>query len=632
MNSQSITEWFKKDPIRIIVLLMFAYHFWIALAGQPEPLIVRPTHVGFVLFLGFMKYRANPKANQNRVPWYDWVAALLGVASTVYIQVDYERIVMRMPFLDPPMRLDWVFGIIAILLVLELTRRVVGKTLPVLVLIVIIYSIYGNYFPGVLNHPGVPSSNILEHLFLSTNGLFGSLASLSLAEIFMFIMFGAFIQAAGGEELFTKLATSLTRNTVGGPAKAAVIGSALFGTVCGSGAANVFATGCVTIPMMMKHGLRPEFAAAVEAVASSLGQLIPPVMGATAFLIAEFSQKLYSDVCLAAIVPSLLYVFAIFMAVHFEAKKAGLGIFRGNEDVPGGWYIIKNYGHILIPAIVLICFLALRKTAYYSATVSTLSIFVVSWMRKSTRMDMSKAFECIETGIWRVISIAATVLCAGLVVATLQTTGTPFKMTDIVIQFAGGQFIFALLLVAAVILFLGMGLPPVGCFLVASVFCASTLIKFGVDPFVTYMFIFMFGLTALITPPVCTSSYAAASIANCSFVKAGIEGVILGLPAFIIPFIVVYNPVLLNLFSQGIPFGILTISTALLGVFCLVSGISGMLIKRSNLAQRILLSGVALLLIVPGVITDLIGLVGASVVVTWQYLEIRAEKREALRS
>jgi TRAP-type uncharacterized transport system fused permease subunit len=272
----------------------------------------------------------------------------------------------------------------------------------------------------------------------------------------------------------------------------------------------------------------------------------------------------------------------------------------------------------------------LRKTAYYSATVSTLSILFVSWMRKSTRMDISKTFACIETGIWRVISIAATVLCAGLVVATLQTTGTPFKMTDMVVQFAGGHFVIALVLVAAVVLFLGMGLPPVGCFLVASVFCASTLIKFGVDPFVTYMFIFMFGLTALITPPVCTSSYAAASIANCSFARAGIEGVILGLPAFIIPFIVIYNPVLLNLFSQGIPFGILTICTALLGVFCLVSGTSGMLIKRSNLVQRIILSGVALLLIVPGVVTDLIGLLGVSAVAVWQYLEIRAERRKAL--
>jgi TRAP-type uncharacterized transport system fused permease subunit len=245
-------------------------------------------------------------------------------------------------------------------------------------------------------------------------------------------------------------------------------------------------------------------------------------------------------------------------------------------------------------------------------------------------MGIRKTLECIETGIWREVSIAATVLCAGLVVSTLETTGTPFKITSMVVELSGGNFVVALLLVSVVILFLGMGLPPVGCFLVASVVCASTLIKFGVDPFVTYMFIFMFGLTALITPPVCTCSYAAASIAKTSFAKTGLQGVILGLPAFIIPFVVVYNPVLLHPFSRGVMYGVQTIATAFLGVFCLVSGVLGVLLRKSNLVQRIVLCGLSIYLIIPGAFTDVIGVTGLSVVLLWQYLEGRAERRKAV--
>lgn len=261
------------DPIKlfikIVVVGMFAYHLWAAITGVPEPLIIRPIHVAFVLFLGFIKFRASVKINPDTIPWYDWLCAFIGAASTLYILTDYTRISWRMPFLDPVMPLDWVFGIIAIALVLELARRTVGKALAVLVVAIIIYTLFGKYFPGILNHPGIAPTNLFEHLYLSTNGLFGSLASLSLAEIFMFIMFGAFLQAAGGDTLFSNLAVAVTRNTAGGPAKAAVIGSALFGCISGSGTANVFATGAVTIPLMKKSGYKPEFAAAVEAVSSS---------------------------------------------------------------------------------------------------------------------------------------------------------------------------------------------------------------------------------------------------------------------------------------------------------------------------------------------------------------------------
>ena len=621
---------FVKIGIKIVVIAMFVYHFYIALTGVPEPLIVRPIHVAFVLFLGFLKIRASSKNKSDKIPWYDWILAISGVIAPLYILTDYRRITWRMPYFDPVMPLDTLFGALTIILVLELARRTVGKTLVVLVVVVIMYTIFGRYFPGVLYHSGVSAENLLEHLYLTSNGVFGSLTSLSQAELFMFITFGAFLQIAGGEKLFNDIAVAATKNSIGGPAKAAVIGSALFGTISGSGVANVYATGSVTIPLMKRAGYKPEFAGAVEAVASSLGQLIPPVMGASAFLIAEFSQRPYLNVAAAAVVPSLLYVYAIYMSVHFEARRLNLGKYSGGDlEVNPILETLKNYGHILVSVVILIGFLIMRRTAYYSATMAVISVVIISWVRAATRIGPKKFMEAVELSISRIVTIGATVIAAGLVVSTLQTTGTIFKITALIVQLAGGSLAVAVVLVALIVIILGMGLPPAGAFLIASVFGASALMNFGVAPFTTYIFIFMFGITAMITPPVCTASYAAASIANTSFMKTGIKGFLIGIPAYIIPFFIIYNPVLLDLFSEGAFFGVQILLSSVLGITCLVSGVSGYLLKKHNAAVRIILIINSLLLIWPETISDIIGLVVFAAIIGWQYFSIRAAPKAA---
>ena len=611
--------------IKVVTLVMAFYFFYIAITGVPEPMLVRSIFVSFILFLGFLKCRFNGTKN-NQVPWYDWVLASLGASIGIYILLDFKRIVERIGFFDKVTICDWIFGILAIVLVLELSRRFIGKVLMILVSVLIFYTLYGYYFPSILRHPGIPAVKLIDHLFLTTGGLYGSLAALALAPIFMFIFFGAFIQNAGGEEFFTQIAILLTQKTIGGPAKAAVIGSALFGTISGSGVANVYATGSVTIPLMKKAGFSPEFAGAIEAVASTLGQLIPPVMGATAFLISEFSRKPYLEIASSAVVPSILYVFAIYMAVHFQALKMGMGIYNSNEQIPPLVDILKNYIHMLIPVIILIVLLFKRHTPYYAGTMATLSVVLVSWLRQATRMGWEKLYSAIEIAIDRVLVISATMLAAGIAVASLQTTGTPFKFSSIIINLSGGNLFLSLLFIAVTVIILGMGLPVSGSFLIGSLFAATTLQKYGISPFVSYMFVFMFALTGPVTPPVCMSSYAAASIADASFIKTGIMGFKLALPAYIIPFMAVTNPVIFSIFSQGLFFGILVLITLFVGIIALVISLNGYMFDTLNWFIRVILFINSIFLMLPHTLSSFWGLAIFILIVLWQYLLYKKKK------
>jgi TRAP transporter 4TM/12TM fusion protein len=600
------------------LIAMFCYHFYVAFTGLPEPLDIRSTHVSFILFLGFLHYRLSSNDKSTDIPWYDCLLALAGLTSAVFIHVNYEAISFRMPYFDPLTTGEWIVGCLTIVLVLELTRRSIGFTLPLLVILAIVHSVFGPYFPSILNHPGIPFQNVIDHLFLTSNGLYGSLTSLSLAEIFMFIAFGAMIQVAGGEQLFTQVAEGLTKNLIGGPAKSAVIGSSLFGCVSGSGAANVYATGVVTIPMMVRAGFRPIFAASVEACSSTLGQLIPPVMGASAFLIAEFSHKPYLDVAYSAIVPSIIYIYAIYFAVHQEAKKQGIGVIKGAENIPSIKQTLLDYGHLLLPVVVLVYFLGTHRTAYYAATMATISIVVVSFFRVSTRLSVAKLYHGVRDTIWRLVSIASTLFCAGLTVGVLQTTGVPFRISSFIIQLAQGNLLATCVLVAITAIILGMGLPVSGAFLIASLFGAPAMIELGVDPFVAYMFIFMFSMTSMITPPVCIATFAAASIAGTPFMRTGIQSVKLGLSAYIIPFMVVYNPTLLDIFDKGLVFGIQSFVSTILGVTAFVAGVANILVYKLNSVQRLLLIVGGLALIWPGTISDILGLGSLTIVYLWQ--------------
>lgn len=626
---------YKAPLIRVTCIIMAIYFFWIAIAGMPEPMIVRSIFVSFVLFLGFLGAGVATQKETERVGWHNWIFAIFGAASSLYIHLEYDRITSRLMYLDELTFGDWFFGMGTILLVLELTRRTAGNTLVIIILSIVLYTLFGNMLPGSLHHPGIAASSLLEQFFLSTNGLYGSLTSLALAEVFMFIMFGAFLQAAGGMEFFTRVAEAATKRAKGGPAKAAVLGSAMFGGISGSGVANVYATGTVTIPLMQRAGFRPQFAAATESVSSALGQLIPPVMGAAAFIIAQYSRTAYIDVATAALVPAFLYIFAIYAAVHMETNRLGIGLFRRFDNPPSMISTMRDYGHLMLPLGLLVYLLILRHSAYFSATMATLAVIALSFLRPTTRMASKAILDAVETGIKRIVSLAAILLAAGLAVSALTSTGTVFGISAMIINLAQGHLLVAAILVAATTILLGMGLPPVGAFLIAAVFGAPALTGLGVEPFTAYMFIFMFSVVALITPPVCLTSFAAASIAEADFMKTGVQGFILALPAYLIPFIIIYDPIYLDIFGQGLASGLIALATAFIGIISLAGCTVGHLVIKAPwfLRGALLISSMSLLW--PGLFSDVVGVGGFVLITTIQLLrrptlekngEVKAEK------
>lgn len=625
-----------KHFLRAVVLGVAFYHFYIAFMGVPEPQIVRPIHVTYILFLGYLSipFRGGQHATDSGyvAPWIDWVFALVSVAATAYILIDYERIVWRLPYLDELTTLDWILGGATILLTLELTRRAVGISLPILVLLFASFTIFGKYLPGPFANSGVEVEKVLDHLFLTSKGIYGSLTGLSLSVVFMFVAFGAFLQEAGGSEFLSKIILAMTRKTKGGPAKAAVVGSILFGCITGSGAANVYATGCITIPLMKKAGYRPEFAAATEACASQLGQLLPPVMGAAAFLIAEFSEISYGRVAAAAIVPSIFYVFSLYFAVHIESLKRNIGIYHDPSD-PGhkvtAGDVFKDYGHLLIPLVVLVALLVEQYTAYYAATVATVSVIPVSWLRRHTRMKIKQIETAVRLTVERVMSIGIVLVCANIGIAVLDMTGVPYKVTGLLIELSGGYMIVVLLIVAAITIILGFGMSVVGAFLVASLFGAPALMEFGLEPFTAYMFIFLYALTANITPPVCIATFAAASLAECSFMKAGIRGLLLGAPSYIIPLIIAFNPVLLNIFGQGFEIGALAFINTLVSVTGMVILMAGWFLAPLNLIQRGLLIVAIVSIVMPSMETDILAAAAVAVVMLWQWSSNRRARTTA---
>jgi len=609
------------------------WHFYIGIVGVPEPMISRPVHVALLMLVAFMTIPAHgDMAKNGGVAWYDVILGLVPVVAAAYIAWDYERIVWRIRLSDPVLTADWVIGIAVLVTIFEMTRRVAGWTLPILAAVLFVYTLYGPIFPGTLYHPGVPMKDVMDHLFLTADGMYGGIVSLSLSIVFMFIAFGAFLEFAGGDQLLSKIISSITRNTRGGPAKGAVIGSALFGSISGSGPANVFATGSITIPLMKKNGFKPEFAAGIEAVASQIGQLIPPVMGTAAFLVAEFARMPYSSVAASALLPALLYVYALYFATHLETERQGIGIFRDPSLDPNatGWGTLRDYGHILLPMAVLIYMMVDNYSPYYAATVAAMTAIPISWLRGTTRMSPRRILLAFDATVQRVAQLAPVIFMAGIIIAILQLTGVPYAITAVIIKIGGGNLFAVLMIIAALTIFLGFGLPVTGAFLIAALFGASALTELGLSPFVAYMYIFMFALMANVTPPVCLATFAAASIAETSFMRAGWLGMKIGLPAYITPVMVAYNPTLLNIFEHGIGFGLLSVATALVGITAMVSATFGWMLHALNWPQRIILFGASIAFLKPGLPSDLGAAIALFLVIGWQYVERRSGHSRAL--
>jgi TRAP transporter 4TM/12TM fusion protein len=581
-----------------------------------DPWIMRAAHLGFLSVVAFLTipfWRLSPL---HRFSLVDILISIGAVVPIFYIIANMGPLLDRYGI--APTQLDVIVATITILLVIDVVRRTTGYALPILMIIFLVYALVGPWMPGVFWHRGYSWPRVSTYL-LSTEGIYSIPLGVSATYVTLFVGFGCFNQLTGLGEFFNNLANSVAGWTRGGPGKASIVSSALFGTISGSSVANVVVTGCITIPLMKRTGFKPHFAGAVEAVASTGGQIMPPVMGAAAFVMADILGISYGSICVAAAIPAIMYYVAFFMMLDFEAARTGL---RGipKEQLPSLKKILLNQGHLLIPLGVMIYTLVIMETSTIRAgLLSIFSVIILSWLKKSTRLGPRGIFNALQMTGNQMITIAATCAGAGIILGVISLTGIGGKLAMMIFNLSQGNLFIALILTMIITLILGMGLPTVAAYIVCASVVAPALTQVGVERLAAHMFIFYFACISAITPPVALASYAAAAIAGASLWAVGLTAVRIGLTAYIIPYMFVYGPPLL---AKGSFLEIIwAIITACIGVTCFAGGIQGWLLKKATVLERMALLAGGFPLVYPGLITDAIGLLLAMAVLASQLAE-----------
>lgn len=603
---RSLSGWIKYAFIGIAVFGAL-FHIWILNFNPIDPLVFRSVHLAFGAVLGFLLFKGW-KTKSNKVSIIDWILIAIILYVTYYIYSDLTGVLNR--FGTVPKTQDVIVATLGVLVVLELTRRTSGWTLPILAGIFALYAFVGPYLPGFLNHRGYSFERFITYIF-KDNGIFGTTLDVSSKYILLFIVFGAFLQMSGVGRYFIDFAFSLAGGMRGGPAKVAVISSGLMGMMSGTSAGNAVATGSLTIPLMKRVGYRGQFAAATEATASAGGQIMVPVMGAGAFIMAEITGIPYSEIIIAATIPALLYFISVYFMVDFQAAKNNMKGLKRSELPPLKGVMKQAY--LFIPIIILITSLVMGFSIIRSGTVAILACLVVSWIHPSTRMGLKKVIGALELGMKNTIGLLAVCACAGIIVGVIALTGVGQRFSTMLLSVADNSLFLALLFAMAISIILGMGMPTTAAYAVAASVVAPGLISLGLEPLYAHLFIFYYAVMSAITPPVALAAYAAAGVAGEDAFKVGVEAFILGISAFIVPFMFIYSPEILMVGSVGSI--ILATITAVFGVYLLSAAVQGWFAaKRANIIARILLVVAALLLCDSGIVTDSIA-IGIVVVV-----------------
>lgn len=581
----------------------------------------RSTFIALVLFLAFILYPAKKDApkNTNKVPWYDLVLAVASAASFLYMGFNFDQLVAQAGNYTS---VDIAVAIIAIVLLFEACRRVVGVPILVVVGLFILYAYFGAHIPGYFGHRGFGLERIATHLYYTTEGIIGTPLSVCSTFIFLFILFGAFLERTGIGQFFIDIANSIAGKATGGPAKVAVISSALQGTITGSSVANTVGSGSFTIPMMKRMGYRPEFAAAVEAAASTGGQIMPPIMGAAAFLMAEMTGIPYSNIVIAAIVPAFLYFSGIMIMVHLEAQRCGL---KGlpPEEIPNFFKLMFSYWYLLLPLVVLVYMMMTGYTPARSALMAILVSIIVSMFRKETRMNLHTFLDALEAGARNIIGVAVACAVAGCIVGIVTLTGIGLKLAGGLLALSGGHVLLALFFTMIASIVLGMGVPTTANYVIMATITAPVVLNLGIDLLPAHMFVFYFGIVADITPPVALAAYAGSAIARSNPLKTGVQATKLAIAAFIIPYVFALNPSLLVLPASG-PLEVITVTiTAFVGMFGVAIAVEGYVFGKVNPLLRLVALAGGLLLIVPGLTTDISGIALIAIVLVFQKLQAK---------
>ena len=583
------------------------FHIYCTLKGGHEPLRFRYTHLALFLVLGALVLLVKDLEKKKAAALLtDIVIAVGAVIVYIYFIINYERLFKHIPFMHTPPQGDIIIGCLLIVVVLLAAWRHIGWLLPVVSAIFLLYGIFGGNLPGGLKHSGITFPNMIDYLTFTTNGIFGSAINTSSHYLILFVIFGAFLAVTGVGEYFTKLATALAGRTRGGPAKVAVLSSALVGSITGSAAANVMTTGVFTIPLMKKTGFSNNFAGAVEAAASTGGAMLPPIMGAASFLMADILGIPYLEVAKASLIPAILYYLAVLLIVDLEAVKRGLhGL--SSEDLPDKRDTILHL-YNLLPLIIIIIALFSGYSPAYSCLVGVASCILIGLINyRNGGLTPKRFIEALKNGSVNAVKIVAACGCAGLIVGIVSLTGLGGKMTSMLIHVSGGVIILVLVFIMISALILGMGMTISPAYIMAAVLGAPILLRLGFTPIASHLFILYFAAMAPLTPPVALAAYAAAGIAEGDMTKTGWQAVRLALVGFLIPYIFIFNNQLLLIGSAGDV--ILSIVTAVIGIFGFAFGISGnVFYNKLSMWQRLVMAGAGLLMVIPGWTTDVIGI------------------------
>lgn len=600
-NRRSLTGW-RYYLIAGIAIIASCFHLYTAAFGLFDAMTQRAWHWMFMGTLLFLCYPITQKRPKNKIDIWDWGFAALMIMACANILLNYEAIAMREGSAIPS---DIYIGCIMIFLVIEGTRRSMGWPLPIMAMIALCYGVFGPYFPGILAHAGFSFDELAPFMYLRTDGIFGTPLGVSASFIFLFVLFGAFLNTSGAGQFFIDLAVGLTGKSQGGPGKAAVVASGLMGTVSGSSCGNAVTTGAFTIPLMKSSGYTSEFAGAIVACASTGGQVMPPVMGAAAFIMAQFLGVSYWEIVVAAAIPATLYFISIMAMVHFRAGKKRMARLDASQ-LPKVGNVLRKGWHLLLPIIILILFLAFGYSPTLAVFWSICALVVFSWLGdKEHRMTPERIIQAMISGGLGAIEVAAACACSGIVIGVIAITGVGLAFSSFVLSLSHGILPLALILTMIGSIILGMGVPTTAQYIITSTLAAPALAQMGVPMLSAHLFCLYFGVLADVTPPVALATYAASGIAKSNPMKTGFTALVTAVAGFLVPFMFVYNPYLL---LKGELFRIvLGCFTALIGILGLSAGVQGYLADDLNILERILLLGVPFLIIYPTLTSNVVG-------------------------
>ena len=603
--------------IAVIGVTFSVFHLYAAYFGQAQSYLHRTMHVTLMIVICILLRPAGRKSWKepvNRWLAYDFLCIALTIGVQVYICWDVFAFINRRGLADP---VDMAVGVVMIFLVMDATRRVIGWIMVLLGAFFILQSAYGEYFFGIFYGPSIDWSLIINDLFMEEEGIYTIPISISASFVVLFIIFGAFIMRTGVGELFKDIAYGLMGRQVGGPAKAAVMSSAFMASISGSAVSNVATTGTFTIPLMKRMGYPPAFAGAVEACASTGGVFTPPVMGAVAFIMAEFLGVPYWDVVKAAAIPALIYFTAVLAMVHFRSHRMGLAA-QADADLPSAWGAIRDRGHMLLPVVALVGALVVGYSPIFAALLGIVCVFGLSWFRAETRMTPLTFLGALEDAARMMVSVAVPSAAAGLIVGALYFSGLAVRFSTSIIDLSQGSTILALALAMVICIILGMGITVTALYILVAALVVPALTKLGVEPMAAHLFAFHFGVHSYITPPVALSAFAAAAIAGSEPMKTGFQAARLALAAYILPYMFVYSP---GLVAVGAWHEILIAAvTAIVGVVALAAAVEGWLFRPAPGWQRIALAAGALLLVMPPLWSHAAGFVIVAVIAGLQWL------------